>query len=153
MTRQIDRGPADDENAQQVGEGLGGVTGGALGVGLGALLGPAGMIVGGLAGAAGGWWAGRSVAHATDDFSDETDEHYRRLHEERHADRCAWDDARGFYNFGRLARRNPDYEGRQFDEIEPELRQGWRSEGTGPFRSWDEVRPYVQTGYSEGPRD
>ncbi|HSJ25805.1 MAG TPA: hypothetical protein VK929_14105 [Longimicrobiales bacterium] len=152
MPRQIDRGPADDENPEAVGEGLGGVTGGALGVGLGALLGPAGMIVGGLAGAAGGWWAGRELAHATDDFSDETDEHYRRLHQERHADRCDWNDARGFYNLGRLARRNPDYEGRAFADVEPELRRGWRDEGAGPFQSWEDVRPFVSTGYEEPPR-
>jgi hypothetical protein len=151
VAKQIDRGPAGDENPEQVGEGLGGVTGGALGVGLGALLGPAGMIVGGLAGAAGGWWAGRGLARATDDFSDETDEHYRRLHEARYADRASFDDARGFYNFGRLARRNPDYEGRSFDEVEPEIRRGWRDEGAGPFRSWDEVRPFVSTGWDEEP--
>lgn len=152
MTRQSNRGPADDENPQQVGEGLGGVTGGALGVGLGALLGPAGMIVGGLAGAAGGWWAGRGIAQATEGFSDETDEHYRSLHQERYADRCEFEDARGFYNFGRLARCNPDYEGRSFEEVEPEIRRGWRDEGAGRFKSWDEVRPYVRTGWDEEPR-
>jgi hypothetical protein len=149
VTRQIDRGPAGDEDPQQVGEGLGGATGGALGVGLGALLGPAGMIVGGLAGAAGGWWAGRNLAQATDDFSDETDEHYRRLHESRYRDRCDYEDARGFYNLGRLARRNPDYQGRKFQDIEPEIRSGWRDEGAGRFRSWDEVKPFVETGYDD----
>jgi hypothetical protein len=152
LPRQIDRGPAGDEDPVRVTEGLGGVTGGALGVGLGALLGPAGMIVGGLAGAIGGWWAGHGIAEAGGDFDDETDEHYRSLHESRHADRCSFDDARGFYRLGRLARRNPDYEGRSFEEIEPELRRGWSDEGAGRFRSWDEVRPFVSTGYSEQPR-
>lgn len=136
----------------QVSGGLGGAAGGALGVGLGALLGPAGMIVGGLAGAVGGWWAGQSVGEATDDFNDETDEHYRSLHSQHHADRCDFDEARGFYRLGRLARRNPDYEGRSFQEIEPELRRGWRDEGAGPFKSWDEVRPFVSTGYDHSPR-
>jgi hypothetical protein len=149
VARQIDRGPAGDEDPQQVGEGLGGVTGGALGVGLGALLGPAGMIVGGLAGAAGGWWAGRGISQATDDFSDETDAHYRQLHESRYRDHCDYDEARGFYNLGRLARRNPAYQGRDFAEVEPDIRSGWTTEGAGRFRSWDEVRPYVETGYSD----
>jgi hypothetical protein len=152
VAKQIDRGPAGDEDPVKVSEGLGGVTGGTLGVGLGALLGPAGMVVGGLAGAAGGWWAGRSVGEATDDFSDETDEHYRRLHDERYADRCAFDDARGFYRLGRLARRNPDYEGKTFAEIEPELRRGWSDEGVGCFRTWDEVRSFVSAGYEDRPR-
>jgi hypothetical protein len=151
LRHQSDRGPADDEDAVQVSEGLGGVTGGTLGVGLGALLGPAGMIVGGLAGAVGGWWAGRSVAEANDDFSDETDAHYRSLHEQQHGD-VDFEEARGFYRFGRLARRNPDYEGRTFADIEPELRRGWREEGAGRFRSWEEVRPFVNTGYDQPPR-
>jgi hypothetical protein len=152
VPEQIDRGPAGDEDPVKVTEGLGGVTGGALGVGLGALLGPAGMIVGGLAGAAGGWWAGRGVAQAADDFGEETDEYYRSLHERQYADRGDFEEARGFYRFGRLARRNPDYAGRDFEEVEPELRRGWREEGTGRFRTWDDVRPFVSTGYGEEPR-
>jgi hypothetical protein len=151
VPRQIDRGPADDEDAVKVTEGMGGATGGALGAGLGALLGPAGIIVGGLAGAAGGWWAGRSVARAADDFSDETDEHYRSLHETQHADRCRYDAASGFYRLGRLARKNPEYEGRTFEEVEPELRRGWREEGAAGFQSWDEVRPFIRSGYEEEP--
>jgi hypothetical protein len=152
VPRQIDRGPADDEDAAKVTGGMGGATGGALGAGLGALLGPAGIILGGLAGAAGGWWAGRSVARAADDFSDETDEHYRRLHEERHRDRCDYETARGFYHFGNLARRNPEFEGRRFSEVEPELRRGWNPEGAGGFRSWDDVRPFISCGYEDAPR-
>jgi hypothetical protein len=122
-----------------------------VGVGLGALLGPAGIVVGGLAGAVGGWWAGREIGQATDDFSDETDEYYRSLHEQRFADRCDFDEARGFYRLGQLARRNPAYENRRFEEIEPELRQGWREEGTGRFRTWEDVRPFVNSGYSDEP--
>lgn len=153
MPRNNERGPAGDEDPVKVTEGLGGVTGGALGVGLGALLGPAGMVVGGLAGAVGGWWAGRGVAQAADDFSDETDEHYRRLHQQQYADRCEYDEARGFYHLGQVARRNPNYEGRRFEDVEPELRRGWHEEGTGRFRSWDEVRPFVNEGYENEPRE
>jgi hypothetical protein len=149
--KHMDRGPAGDEDAVKVTEGLGGATGGAAGAGLGALLGPAGVIVGGLAGALGGWWAGREVARAGDDFSDETDEHYRRLHEQEHGGVCGYDEARGFYHLGRIARRNPAYAGRSFAAVEPELRRGWREEGAAPFRSWDDVRPYVRRGYEDAP--
>jgi hypothetical protein len=152
VDRQSDRGKAHDEDPVPVSGGLAGVTAGGVGAGLGALLGPAGMIVGGLAGAAGGWWAGRSVADAAGDFSAELDEHYRRLHEERYADRCGYEDARGFYRLGRLARRNPSYEGRSFGEIEPELRRGWSERGVGPFRTWDDVRPFVSAGFEDEPR-
>lgn len=152
MPKQIDRGPADDEDPVQVSEGLGGLTGAAGGAGLGALLGPAGIIIGGLAGAVGGWWAGREVGKATDDFNDETDEHYRRLHEERHSSAAEYDDARSFYQLGGIARRNPDYTGRPFQEIEPDLRRGWRADATDRFSSWDDVRPFVQSGYENDPR-
>jgi hypothetical protein len=152
VPRQIDRGPAGDEDPVKVTEGMGGATGAAAGVGLGALFGPAGMIVGGLAGAVGGWWAGREVATAADDFSDETDAHYRRLHEERHAERCSYDEARGFYRLGHVARRNPQYHGRSFSEIEPELRRGWRDDSAERFRAWDDARPFVSCGYEDAPR-
>ena len=56
MAKQIDRGPADDEDPVRVSEGLGGMTGAAAGAGLGAMLGPAGIIIGGLA----GWIAAHS---------------------------------------------------------------------------------------------
>jgi hypothetical protein len=150
----MDRGPAGDEDPVKVAEGMGGATGAAAGIGVGAIFGPAGMVVGGLAGAVGGWWAGREFASAADDFSDETDAHYRSLHADRHADRCRYEDARGFYRLGYVARRNPAYEGRPFSEVEPELRLGWRDDeatATGPFRTWDEARPFVSCGYDDAP--
>lgn len=148
-----DRRAREEEDPVKVSEGLGGVTGGALGVGLGALLGPAGMLLGGLAGAAGGWWAGRGFAHVSDDLEAEThDEHFRRLHETQYADRCTYDEAQGFYRFGRLASHNPDYAGRPFEDVEPELRRGWQGEGAGRFRTWEDVRPFVSSGYGYGRR-
>jgi hypothetical protein len=154
VTEHINRGPADDEDPEAVGKGLGGVTGAAAGAGLGAMLGPAGVVIGGIAGALGGWWAGRGVGKATDQFGDETDEHYRRLHEQQFAGHCDYDDARCFYQLGHVARSNPDYEGRPFAEVENDLRRGWRDDAaTDRFRSWDDVRPYVSTGYEKRPGD
>lgn len=150
MSERKIRGPAGDDDAEAATKGPGSATGVAAGVGLGASLGPAGALVGGLAGAVGGWWAGREVVDAAGDFSDETDEHYRRLHEREKAYAGSYDEARGFYRFGHLARHNPAYRGRRFEEVEPELRRGWRrDEPLGRFRSWDEVRPYVRRGYEE----
>jgi hypothetical protein len=151
VAKQIDRGPADDEDPVRVSEGLGGLTGAAGGAGLGALLGPAGIIIGGIAGAVGGWWAGHGVGKATDDFDDETDEHYRRLHAQHHGDGSDYDEARSFYHLGRIARSNPDYRGRGFQDVEGDLRRGWRSDATDRFTSWDEVREFVRSGYEEPP--
>jgi hypothetical protein len=144
-----DREHKREEDPVRVSEGLGGATGAAAGTGLGALLGPAGMIVGGLAGAVGGWWAGREVGRAAGDFGDDSDTHYRRLHDERHAE-VPYDDARHFYRLGHLARRNPAYRDRSFAEIEPELRAGWSGQA-GRFQTWDDVRPFVQGGYDDAP--
>jgi hypothetical protein len=150
VAKQIDRGPAGDEDPVSVSAGLGGATGAAAGAGLGAMLGPAGIIIGGIAGAVGGWWAGRGVGEATDDFNDETDAHYRRLHAQQHARVCEYDEARSFYQLGSIARHNPDYEGRSFEEVEPDLRRGWRDDVSDRFRSWDDVRPFVEAGYDNG---
>ncbi|HSJ08471.1 MAG TPA: hypothetical protein VK928_01120 [Longimicrobiales bacterium] len=149
MAKQIDRGPAGDEDPQKVSEGLGGLTGAAAGAGLGAILGPVGMVVGGIAGAVGGWWAGHGVAQAAGDFDDETDGHYRRLHEEQHGTTDDFDDARYYYRLGSLARRNPDYEGRPFTEVEPDLRRGWQDQ---QGRGWEDVRSFVHRGYEHPPR-
>lgn len=147
MAKQIRRGPAGDEDPVDVGKGLGGVTGAAAGAGLGSILGPAGAVVGGIAGAVGGWWAGREVGQAADQFGDETDAHYRRLHEQQYADRCDYDEARCYYQLGHLARSNPDYRGRSFTEVEPDLRAGWRDDSHDRFKRWDDVRPFVNAGY------
>ena len=129
------------------------MTGAAAGAGLGAMLGPAGIVIGGIAGAVGGWWAGHGVGQATDDFNDETDAHYRRLHSRQHADVCDYDEARSFYQLGRIARRNPDYEGRSFRDVESELRRGWHEDAaTHRFSSWDDVREFVRAGYENEPR-
>jgi hypothetical protein len=153
MPKQIDQGPAGEEDPGKVAGAMTGAAGAAAGVGLGSLLGPAGMIVGGLAGAAGGWWGGREVADAAGDFDDETDEHYRSLHEHQYADRCDYDAARPFYRLGHLARRNPDYQGRDFSRVESELRRGWSDGGAGGFREWEDLRPFISTGYERAPRD
>lgn len=150
MARQIDRGPAGEENPRAVSEGLGGLTGAAGGAGLGSLLGPVGIVVGGIAGAVGGWWAGRGLADAAGDFDDETDAHYRRLHEERQGTSADFDEARYYYRFGGLARRNPEYHGRSFDQVEPELRRHWQEENVG--RGWEDVRNFVHRGYEHPPR-
>lgn len=151
MAKQIRHGPAGDEDPVRVSEGLGGITGAAAGAGLGTMLGPAGIIIGGIAGALGGWWAGHGVGEATDHFSDETDAHYRRLHEQQHSDTGDYESARSFYRLGAIARRNPEYEGRTFEQIEPDLRTGWREGASDRFSRWEDVRGYVQAGYENAP--
>ena len=66
--------------------------------------------------------------------------------------------ARPGYQLGYVARQNPAYKGRSFNEIEPELRKVWesgaRTEGnTGDSTgSWPEVRGFVDFAYQQGDR-
>lgn len=66
--------------------------------------------------------------------------------------------ARPGYQLGYVARQNPAYQGRSFNEIEPELRKVWESrahtEGSADSSggSWPEVRGFVDFAYQQGDR-
>ncbi|MBD0320187.1 MAG: hypothetical protein ICV87_07635 [Gemmatimonadetes bacterium] len=60
----------------------------------------------------------------------------------------SYDDVRPLYHFGHMASQNPDYSGRGFHEVEPELQRHWGSEQSQRHGSWPEVRGFVEFGYS-----
>ena len=125
-----------------VGEGVGGVSGALTGAALGSLGGPVGTIIGGIAGAAGGWWTGRSVSEAAAHYTKEEDNY--RSHWDSYSDRPAdldYDRARTGYAVGHIAGHNPDYQGRSFQDVEPELRRGFTGDRE---REWEQVRPFAQ---------
>jgi hypothetical protein len=142
--------PSSDESEPQpqpVGDAVGGIVGTATGASIGALGGPLGVLVGAAAGALGGWWAGHKVSHVLGDYDD-------LGHRHRHTSRTGrtdYDDVRDYYRFGHVAGRNPDYEGRSFDEIEEDLRRTWSNEQIAKYGKWEDVRDYVADGYR--PRD
>jgi hypothetical protein len=136
------RTPSSDEpepQPQPVGEAVGGIVGTAAGAGLGALAGPLGVLMGAAAGALGGWWAGHTVSDVLENFSDVN---YRRTHQDR-TGRDDFDRVRDFYRFGHLAGSNPDYQGRSFQDIEPDLRRSWPRDAG----SWEDARDYIEEGY------
>jgi hypothetical protein len=126
---------------EQAGEAVGGIGGTLAGAALGAPGGPVGMILGGLAGAFGGWWAGEKAGRAAEDF-DKHDDYYRGHFDEHKHPTLDYEQARVGYGLGHVAGRNPDYRGRSFDDVESDLRRGW----TWRY-DFDEMRPYVRTGY------
>lgn len=144
------RTDAADSGREVAGGAVGGVGGAVGGAALGAIAGPVGAIIGAVAGAAGGWWAGKEVAASTFDVTDDDDRYYRSAFE-RAGDPSgsvrSYDDARPLYAFGSIARRNPDYRGRAFEEVEPELRRGWSPELSRRYGDWSAVRGYVSEGY------
>src|SRR5215210_3598089 len=142
--------PARPSLGAAVGEAVGGVSGVVAGAAIGSAVGPIGTIIGGIAGAVGGWWAGRAVADATHKFTTDDDTFYRERFENR-SDRLAdrsYDDVRPAYQLGHIASMNPDYNGRSFDEIEPDLQKGWGNDLRARHGDWTAVRPYAQEAYS-----
>ncbi len=134
--------------ADQIGEATGGIAGTLFGAGIGAAAGPIGAIIGGIAGALGGWWGGRAVAEATERITLSDDEYYR-AHYESSADKISdrgFGDVRAAYYLGQIARRNPEYANRQFEDIEPELARGWASYGD-TYGTWQVVRSFAREGY------
>ena len=138
--------------ADHVGEAAGGISGVLAGAAIGSVGGPIGTIIGGIAGAMGGWWTGRAIAEAATSISHLDEEHYRTHYEaapNRFADR-SYDDVRPAYHLGHIASRNPNFQARTFDEVEPELRRGWTDEVRAKHGEWDAVRGYVSEGYTRG---
>jgi hypothetical protein len=134
----------------EVGEAVGGVSGIVAGAAIGSAGGPIGTIIGGIAGAVGGWWAGRAVADAAHHFTSDDDNYYRETFEKR-SDRLAdrsYDDVRPAYQIGHIASLNPDYNGRTFDEVEPDLQKGWGNDLRARHGDWNAVRPYAEEAYS-----
>ena len=135
---------------EQVGEGVGGIGGTLAGAAIGSAAGPVGTIIGGIAGAAGGWWAGEKAGRAVEDMGDHEPE-YRKHYETSRTDKArdmTYDDARVGYTVGHMAGRNPDYEGRKFEEVETDLRTGWN----GTDYEYETMRPYVRHGYERTSR-
>lgn len=148
---QDNRGPS---TADHVGQAAGGITGVVAGAAIGATAGPIGVLLGGMAGAIGGWWSGRAIAEAAEDITEAEERFYRedfaRAAERRSGtDRREFDQARGAYYLGDLAAANPEYAGREFDDIEAELSRGWTS--AAPTRdAWATVRDYARVGFRRG---
>ena len=137
----------------QIGEAAGGMYGTLAGAAVGSLGGPVGTLIGGIAGAIGGWWAGRAVADSVQRLArdDATDAFYRGHYDsvETLADR-SYEDVRPAYYVGHVAATNPDYAGRPFDEIEPELARGWASAAPRDASDWQSVRHFAREGYKRG---
>jgi len=141
----------DPSLGDELGEATGSIAGVLVGAGIGSAAGPVGTLIGGIAGAIGGWWAGRAVAEAAGSLSHEDEEFYREHFDsvaDRPADR-AYDDVRSAYYLGQIAAHNPNFTAREFDEVEPELEQGWAPYAE-KYGTWASVRPYAAQGFSRG---
>ena len=145
----VDRKHLDDETrdkhpgaGEQAGEGVGGIGGTLAGAGIGSAAGPIGTIIGGIAGAVGGWWAGEKAGRAIEDMGKDED-YYRERFSANRRENLTFDDARVGYGVGHVAGRNPDYSGRSFDDVDRDLRTGWKHDRY----DYETMRPYVREGF------
>lgn len=137
-----------NEDPEKVAGAVSGATGAGVGGGIGlAALGPLGAVIGALAGAAGGWWAGKEMQQAITE-TDRAENRFRDAHAHEGPAR-PYEEVRHGYRLGHLAGGNPHYADRSFLDVEEELRAAWvkaHLEDRDPV-SWDEVRSHAQTGY------
>lgn len=136
------------DGKDHVPEAIGGVSGAAAGAAIGSIGGPVGAVIGGIAGALGGWWAGHSAVEAEQDFA-VNEARYQELYEssENRLDDRRFDDVRHGYLVGHAASRNPDYAGREFEEVEDDLRRGWTDDLRTRYGDWTGVRSYAREAY------
>lgn len=141
-----------DTSADAVAAGTGGVAGAAAGAAIGSLAGPIGTIIGGLAGAVGGWWSGRAISEAATSYTADDDAYYENRYGSTQrafgtSTAESYESARPAYQLGHLAGVNPDYHGRNFEEVEPQLSSAYSSSGRN---DWNDVRDYARDAYGRG---
>ena len=139
--------------AHPVGTGLGAAAGGAAaGAVAGTMAGPVGTVVGAVAGAVAGGLAGKEIAKMIDPTAEEA--YWRQNYSSRpYVTRGATFDEYGpAYRYGVDAYGR--YEGRTFEQAEPELMRDWdRAKGTSRL-NWENAKHAVRDSWQRitGPR-
>jgi hypothetical protein len=133
-------------DAETLGESSGGFLGAVAGMSVGAVGGPVGLVLGGLAGALGGWWAGRGISDAIT-ADDEADLRQHYAESPNHLVDRSYAEVSAAYVAGHLAGRNPDYAGRSFEQVEPDLQRGWSDEVSKQVGDWSAVRGFARSAF------
>ena len=138
-------------HVDEAGEAVGGVGGVLAGAAIGSIAGPVGTIIGGNAGAMGGWWSGRAVTEAASKVTKNDDEYYRGHYEKssKLADR-SYDDVAPAYHLGHVAAHNPDYANRNWNDVSSDLQRGWAGDHTRKFGEWSPLSGYAREGFTRG---
>lgn len=128
-----------EPGAHPLGTGLGAAAGGmAAGAAVGTVAGPVGTLIGAAVGAVVGGLAGKGIAEAIDPSVE--DAYWRDNHGNRpyvDAD-LGYDQYQPAYGYGVASySRQP---GRPFDEVEPDLAEGWDSARGASTLGWDDAR-------------
>jgi hypothetical protein len=139
-TKELNRDPITGApGAHPVGTGIGAMAGGmAAGAAAGAVAGPAGALAGAVIGAVAGGLAGKGIAELIDPTAEDT---YWR---ESYATRpyvtagASYEDYGPAYRYG--VDTYPQFAGRAFDDVEPDLRRNWEGRRGSSRLAWDDAR-------------
>jgi hypothetical protein len=141
----------DTPGAHPFGVAGGGAGGAAAGAAIGAAVGgPVGAVVGGAVGAVAGGAAGKGVAEMVNPTEEE--EYWKTEYRNRPYYRAEreWEFYQPAYRYGWESAGRPEYRGRTFEEIEPELSERWnlqrRSDAPHPSE-WTDVRDVSRDAY------
>lgn len=161
MTQERREGPFE-----QLGEAVGGALGRAAGRANDMAAGAVGSVVGGAMQVLGSWWATPDAQRASGTFGGAEDRACREHFASRGrastgaagttgaADSTAaggagdYEHAREAYRFGHVARHNPEYASRPFDQVEAQVERAWEQAGRETHGDWSEVRDQVGFGYT-----
>lgn len=130
-------------NLERVGAGMGGLAGKAADTAVDLM----GSMIRRVAGSVGGWWSDRSADEAVTTFGDREESTCRQHFDLNRSKTTSYDAVRPLYQFGHLAGSNPDYQGRSFEDVEPDLRSAWTGDQSQQYGDWESVRDYISTGY------
>jgi len=134
-----DRNPdpiSGEPGAHPIGAGLGAaVVGGATGTAAGAAFGPVGAIAGAVIGGIAGGYAGKAIEEEIDPTTEDAfwEEHFP---ERPYAGTDTYETYRPAYQYGWESRAR--YPNRRFDDVEPELAQGWHARKSN--LSWEQAK-------------
>lgn len=135
----IDAAPAIGRNAERAAE--------KVGQALHAVARPLGVVLGAIGGTVGGWW--KSASEDTLQLPEAEEQacraHFATIVVEPVG--LTYDQARTGYALGYVASRNPQYHGRAFEEVEPDLRRGFAGEYEGDY---DTLREFTRYGFGRG---
>ena len=135
---------------EATGESLGGMAGQMAGRAADAAIDAASEIATAAFETLGGWWAGTDARQAASSFSDNDAacrRHFETTSPTSEETKVDYYTTRPAYGFGYVARHNPDYQGKEFDQIERELERAWEESARDRHGEWPEVQDRVRFGY------
>lgn len=138
-----------EPGAHPLGVAGGGTGGAAVGAAIGAAVGgPVGALVGGAVGAVAGGAAGKGAAEMVNPTEEEgywRNEYRTRPYVKEGADFNHYQPA---YRYGWESASKPNYMGRRFEDVEPDLESNWRTYRGTHNAEWGDVREATRDSYN-----